>query len=174
VPPIPAAKASRPRRIEELATVAPRDTNRMKTLAAMFASLALFAASRAHAAVVATPACTITGTSGSDILFGTRGRDVICGLGGNDMLDGQGGNDVLVGGPGADQLNGGGGTDVLYGGPGNDKLQGDTGGDLVYGGEGNDTIWAWDGFSDRLNGGPGVDRAWKDKLDSVKLVERFG
>jgi hypothetical protein len=31
--------------------VAPRDANRMKTLAAMFASLALFAATKAHAAV---------------------------------------------------------------------------------------------------------------------------
>jgi hypothetical protein len=32
-------------------SVAPRDANRMKTLAAMFASLALFAATKAHAAV---------------------------------------------------------------------------------------------------------------------------
>jgi Ca2+-binding RTX toxin-like protein len=155
-------------------TVAPRNPNRIKTFAAMFASLAFFAAQRAHATPHAVPACTIVGTAAGDILFGTKGRDVICGLGGNDMLDGQGGNDVLVGGLGADQLNGGGGNDVLYGGPGNDKLQGDAGNDSVFGGDGRDTLWAWDGFADRLNGGAGVDRAWKDKLDAVKLVERFG
>jgi hypothetical protein len=44
----------------------------------------------------------------------------------------------------------------------------------VYGGAGRDTIWAWDGFADRLNGGAGLDRAWKDKLDRVTKVERFG
>jgi Ca2+-binding RTX toxin-like protein len=66
------------------------------------------------------------------------------------------------------------GDDTLYGGPGNDKLQGDDGSDAVYGGPGRDTIWAWDGYADKLNGGPGSDRAWKDKLDQVKLVERFG
>jgi Ca2+-binding RTX toxin-like protein len=154
--------------------VAPRDANRIRTMAAMFASLALFAATRAHAAVNHAQACTITGTNGADVLVGTPGRDVICGLGGNDRIDAGGGNDVLIGGPGADVLGGGGGNDVLYGGPGNDRLQGDAGDDTVYGGPGNDTIWAWDGFADHLNGGLGVDRAWKDKLDSVKLVERFG
>ena len=88
--------------------MAPRDANRIRTLAAMFASLALFAATKVHAATVPqTRGCTITGTSGPDILFGTPGRDVICGLGGNDRIDGLGGNDVLIGGPGADQLNGG-------------------------------------------------------------------
>jgi hypothetical protein len=153
--------------------VPPRDTNRIRTLAAMFASLALVAATRVHAAIRATPACTITGTSGPDLLFGTPGRDVICGLGGNDVIDGQGGNDVLYGGQGADQINGGSGNDALYGGPGNDKLQGDDGKDTVYGGPGRDTIWAWDGFADKLDGGTGTDRAWKDKLDRVKLVERF-
>jgi Ca2+-binding RTX toxin-like protein len=144
---------------------------KLKTLAAMFASLALLAAKGGHAAV---PACTITGTAGPDILFGTPHRDVICGLGGKDQLDGMGGNDVVIGGPGADQLNGGSGNDVLYGGPGDDKLQGDDGSDAVYGGAGDDTMWAWDGFADRLDGGPGVDRAWKDKLDHVLRVERFG
>jgi Ca2+-binding RTX toxin-like protein len=154
--------------------VAPRDANRIRTLAAMFASLALFAATKVHAATFHAQACTITGTSGPDILFGTSGRDVICGLGGNDRIDGLGGNDILIGGPGADQLNGGDGNDLLYGGPGNDKLQGDVGRDTVYGRAGRDTIWAWDGFADRINGGSGVDHAWKDMLDRVTLVERFG
>ena len=87
---------------------------------------------------------------------------------------GEGGNDLVIGGSGADQLSGGEANDVLYGGPGNDKLQGDGGRDAVYGGAGRDTIWAWDGYADRINGGTGTDRAWKDMLDHVTQVERFG
>ena len=99
----------------------PHPQDRLKAMAALCASVAFFAASRVHAAVHATPACTMTGTAGADILFGTKGSDVICGLGGNDVLDGLGGNDVLVGGPGADTLNGGNGADSLYGGAGYDQ-----------------------------------------------------
>jgi hypothetical protein len=44
----------------------------------------------------------------------------------------------------------------------------------VLGGPGNDLIWAWDGSPDRIDGGSGRDRAWVDKLDRVKNVERFG
>src|SRR5207249_4628798 len=123
--------------------VAPRDANRIRTLAAMFASLALFAATKVHAATSRAQGCTVTDTSGADILRGTPGRDVICGLGGNDALYGVGGNDILMGGPGDDQLSGVGGDDVLYGGPGNYKLQGGIGRDTVYGGDGRDMIWAW-------------------------------
>ncbi len=50
-------------------------------------------------------ACTITGTTGNDVLRGTTGNDVICGLGGNDTLTGGAGNDTLRGGPGRDYLN---------------------------------------------------------------------
>ena len=32
----------------------------------------------------------------------------------------------------------------------------------------------WDGFADRLDGGAGSDRAWKDMLDRVARIERFG
>ena len=35
-------------------------------------------------------------------------------------------------------------------------------------------VLAWDGYADRLDGGTGTDRAWKDKLDRVMRVERFG
>jgi len=147
---------------------------RVRAIAALFATAALFIARGGHAAVQAAQACTITGTPGADLLFGTPHRDVICGLGGNDVLDGNDGNDVLKGGPGRDILNGGNGNDALYGGLGNDKLQGDHGRDLVYGGLGNDTIFAWDGFADRVDGGPGTDRAWTDKLDRVYSVERGG
>jgi len=147
---------------------------RVRATAALFATTALFFVRGGHAAVQAGPACTITGTPGADLLFGTHGRDVICGLGGNDVLDGNDGNDVLKGGPGRDLLNGGNGNDALYGGAGSDKLQGDHGRDAVYGGLGNDTIFAWDGFADRIDGGPGTDRAWRDKLDRVYSVERGG
>ena len=104
--------------------MAPRDANRIRTIAAMFASLALFAATKVHAATFHAQACTITGTSGPDILFGTPGRDVICGLGGNDKLQGDDGNDAVYGGPGrdtiwawdgfADRLNGGTGLDRAW------------------------------------------------------------
>ena len=149
----------------------------LRIMAILFASVALFATGRVRAAthrVHALPACTITGTAGNDILFGTNHRDVICGLGGNDILDGLGGNDVLIGGPGNDTLNGGNGNDVLYGGDGADKLQGDQGRDVMYGGAGKDRFWAWDGFADRIYGGPNYDHAFNDKLDYLVGVESRG
>ena len=151
----------------------PDRQNRIRTMAALFATISLFAVRAGHATPNVTAPCTITGTPGADLLFGTKGRDVICGLGGNDVLDGNGGNDILKGGDGDDLLNGGNGNDVLYGGAGNDKLQGDHGRDVVKGGAGNDMIFAWDGFADRLDGGPGKDHAWRDKLDRVARIERF-
>ena len=68
------------------------------------------------------PDCTITGTSGDDVLNGTSGDDVICGGGGNDTIRGLGGNDILEGE---------GGSDKLYGGEGDDTLQGGIGTDLA-------------------------------------------
>jgi hypothetical protein len=174
----------------EVSRMNPQET-RIKATAAMLLTASIFLVRGAHAAIQASSSCTITGTPGRDMILGTPGRDVICGLGGDDVLAGAGGNDVLEGGPGKDMLNGGDGADllegdagpdmlnggngpdVLHGGPGADKLQGDSGRDLVLGGDGNDTIFAWDGFADRLDGGAGVDRAWKDKLDRVAHVERF-
>jgi RTX calcium-binding nonapeptide repeat (4 copies) len=148
---------------------------RVKTMAVLFAAVvSLLLVRGGHASPQSAAACTITGTNGPDILIGTPGRDVICGLGGNDVLDGNGGNDILRGGPGNDLLNGGNGNDVLAGGPGNDKLQGDRGSDRVYGGLGKDVIFAWDGFADKLDGGPGSDHAWKDMLDRATRIERYG
>jgi Ca2+-binding RTX toxin-like protein len=157
----------------DAAPVIPKE-QRIRATAALFATAALVMVRGVPAAVQVGPACTITGTPGADLLFGTHGRDVICGLGGNDVLDGNDNNDVLKGGPGRDILNGGNGNDALYGGTGNDKLQGDHARDAVYGGLGNDMIFAWDGFADRIDGGPGSDRAWRDKLDRVIRVERGG
>jgi Ca2+-binding RTX toxin-like protein len=88
--------------------------------------------------------CTITGTSGNDVLKGTSHRDVICGLGGNDKIVGRGGNDVLIGGSGKDRINGGKGRDRLLGNAGRDRLNARDGkrGDRVDGGKGRDRVLA--------------------------------
>ena len=61
--------------------------------------------------------CTITGTSGRDVLRGTSRRDVICGLGA-DRIAGGGGDDVIEGGTGNDRVDGGPGRDTVRGGRG--------------------------------------------------------
>lgn len=78
---------------------------------------------------VTSPECTITGTSGADVLRGTPGDDVICGLGGRDRLIGRGGDDILRGGSGRDEL---------VGGTGDDSLDGQSGMDSGSGGRGDD------------------------------------
>ena len=50
------------------------------------------------------PRCTITGTSGPDILEGTAGRDVVCGMAGDDLLIGGRGADILAGSAGVDTI----------------------------------------------------------------------
>jgi uncharacterized repeat protein (TIGR01451 family) len=145
--------------------------------------------------------CTITGTSGDDVLAGTDGDDVICGLGGNDriiagagddalygdtgndVLYGDDGNDTLYAGDGDDQLNGGAGNDFEFGGPGADRVRGDEGNDylkggggrdVLNGGEGNDVLLARDGARDALKGGPGKDQGLMDrKLDTRFSVEKL-
>jgi Ca2+-binding RTX toxin-like protein len=102
------------------------------------------------------PRCTMTGTNGPDAIFGSSGNDVICGLGGNDKIYGLGGNDVLIGGAGNDYIEGGAGRNTLLGGPGNDYLR------------------AFSGVRDVVDGGPGVDTAWTDLIDTVRNVERHG
>ncbi len=102
-------------------------------------SLALGLASQAQAQATTPPAaCTITGTSGRDVLRGTSGPDVICGLGGADLLVGSGGSDILRGGGGADRLLGGSGADSLFGGDGADSLDGGSGHNLCVGGNDGD------------------------------------
>jgi hypothetical protein len=106
------------------------------------------------------PAClglaaTRIGTEGGNRMAGTSGADVFVGLGGNDRFDGRGGNDVMCGGAGADTLIGGGGIDKFDGG------------------SGNDTIYSRDAKKElTIRGGPGLDRARKDKVDRTTSVER--
>ena len=82
--------------------------------------------------------CTIVGSTGNDVLQGTKRNDVICGLTGNDKITGLAGNDVLDGGPGNDTLNGGLGNDQLIGLAGFDNLLGSEGNDSLVGGPGTD------------------------------------
>jgi Ca2+-binding RTX toxin-like protein len=72
----------------------------------------------------------------------------------------------------SDAISGGSGSDKITGGAGNDRLNGGRGRDSIAGNAGNDTILARDGFSDRVLGGPGVDRAQVDARDRVFDVER--
>jgi Ca2+-binding RTX toxin-like protein len=54
----------------------------------------------AFVAKIESLACSITGTSGDDVLTGTSGADVICGLDGNDTIDGGDGTDACSADPG--------------------------------------------------------------------------
>jgi len=139
----------------------------------------------------ATRKCTIRGTSGPDMLWGTPGRDVICGFGGNDIIRARGGDDTIKGGPGndvlrgqrgSDRLVGGTGNDRLYGSSGNDvlraqggrdRLYGDTGKDIISGGRGRDRLWAADAQRDTVSGGSGPDVGVVDRrLDRLRSIER--
>ncbi|HEY7147896.1 MAG TPA: hypothetical protein VH420_00475 [Gaiellaceae bacterium] len=73
----------------------------------------------------------------------------------------------VVGTRGSDQLCGGRADDRLQGGSGNDQLRGGAGKDLTVGGPGRDTIFARDGFRDRITCGRGRDVVFADRLDRV-------
>lgn len=91
----------------------------------------------------------VVGTVGNDVIRGTRGADILCGAGGNDKVSGLAENDVVRGDAGNDLLDGGRGSDRIEGGPG------------------NDVVVARDGTRDRVNCGPGSDRAVVDRRDAV-------
>jgi hypothetical protein len=65
---------------------------------------------------------TLSGTEGTDILFGQNGDDTLQGKGGIDLLCGGNGNDSLSGGAAADSLDGGKGSDTT---PGFNAAEGD-------------------------------------------------
>ena len=101
-----------------------------------------------------TRGCTIIGTNNGEVLTGTPGRDVICARGG------------------ADRANGLGSRDVIRGGSGNDRLVDKAGRrDKLLGQGGNDTLNARDGRGgDLLRGGPGRDKAIKNRGDGVRGI----
>jgi hypothetical protein len=90
-----------------------------------------------------------------------------------DRLSGGSAAETLKGGKGNDRLSGGGGNDLLLGGAGNDRLTGGSGLDDLRGEAGNDLLNARDGKADRVNCGPGKDKAVVDAIDApVRGCER--
>jgi hypothetical protein len=79
-------------------------------------------------------AATVSGTTGSDKLRGTSGRDVIQARGGDDAINGRGGSDLICGAAGDDTLRGKKGKDTLIGGADSDLLRGGKGRDELIGG----------------------------------------
>ncbi|MCO5203381.1 MAG: hypothetical protein M9925_16995, partial [Chloroflexi bacterium] len=80
-----------------------------------------------------TPANTIIGTSGPDVLtLGNQGQLVLA-LGGDDIVSGGNGKDCIDGGDGNDLLKGDNGKDVILGGNGDDVLVGGNGKDVLDG-----------------------------------------
>ena len=114
----------------------------------------------------------LVGGRGDDGLFGRAGADCVSGGPGNDRLDGGSGVDRLGGGPGYDRLKGGRGNDRLDGGTHDDRLIGGRGRDRFMGGDGDDRINARDRRRERIDCGPGRDRAKVDRKDRVVRCER--
>ena len=130
------------------------------TFAVVFAAVVVAAGAalatplRSGGRLTTVPPAYYAGTSHAETLSGSSANDVILGRGGNDVLYGRGGNDVVRGGTGNDRL---------YGGPGRDVLAGEVG---------NDRLYARDRARDTVNGGPGFDEAWLDRVDVAQNVER--
>ena len=115
---------------------------------------------------------TLSGTPFGDALLGLGGADLLSGLAGDDCLSGGPGADRLNGGPGSDRLRGGGGNDALAGGRGRDRLTGGGGRNNLSGGAGNDRVDTRNRRRDRVDCGPGRDRARVDRSDRVRRCER--
>jgi Ca2+-binding RTX toxin-like protein len=93
--------------------------------------------------IVVPPKCggrfaNIVGTTGNDVIKGSKHDDVVATLGGRDRVNGKGGNDRVCGGNGRDRLLGEGGADRLFGQGGRDVLRGGKGRDRLAGGAGRD------------------------------------
>jgi len=135
--------------------------HRRKSAIAMAAAL-----TAALAMVSGAFGATITGTSASELLVGTKQPDIIWGLGGNDRIDGLRRGDELRGGPGVDIVWGRSGADTIYGGRGGDRLRAGYGMDTVTAGPGNDAVWvAGDAAVDTVDCGTGVDVVYADTED---------
>ena len=98
---------------------------------------------------------------------GTNGADVIVALAGDDTIAAGGGADLVCGGADNDSLSGAAGKDRLLGEDGDDQLKGGSGKDKLVGGLGKDLLRAAGGGKDKVNCGPGQDKAIVDKGDAV-------
>ncbi|HET9119727.1 MAG TPA: calcium-binding protein [Solirubrobacterales bacterium] len=76
---------------------------------------------------------TLVGTSGRDVLRGSRGPDVIAAGAGRDVVRGESGADWICTGTGRDAIRGGRGSDTLIGGKGADRIWGGPGRDRCPG-----------------------------------------
>lgn len=111
----------------------------------------------------------LSGDSNANRLDGFVGSDVLYGRGGDDTLAEEwccpGGKDRIIGGQGNDRIRGGGGDDLIRGGLGKDVLRGQ---------KGSDRLAASDGIRDRVDGGPGFDKARIDSgLDIFQAIEKL-
>ena len=78
----------------------------------------------------------------------------------------------MLGGEGKDRLSGESGNDTLAGGSGNDTLTGGRGRNGYAAGSGNDTVNARNRQRERVDCGPGRDKATVDRSDRVRRCER--
>jgi Tol biopolymer transport system component len=113
----------------------------------------------------------IRGSRRGEWIESENGRSRICGRGGGDLITTDGGNDRIFGGAGPDFVIGGAGRDYLVGGSGDDVLDARTGRDRIFGGAGDDFIPTAGVTPDRVDCGPGDDRAIVDPRDRVRNCE---
>lgn len=106
----------------------------------------------------------IEGTSGKDVLLGTKNADEMDGKGGNDVMKGKGGGDDMKGGKGNDRMFGQGGKDDIDGGAGRDKINGGKGDDVLTGGAKKDT------FLFRRGDGDDTITDFKVGVDLIKIA----
>ncbi len=114
---------------------------------------------------------------GNDAAFGLGDGDRIELGGGDDRGEGGEGNDLLYGGEGDDKLSGGDGKDAVIGEGGSDQLLGGAGPDHLFSSRSPQPIYTdapqpLDYASDRVNCGPGEDRATVNPWDRVKVNRR--
>src|ERR1019366_5992935 len=84
---------------------------------------------------------TLSGTTGSDLIYGLAGNDTLYGCGGDDLIYGGDGNDVIcLGGSGTSVVHGDGGNDTIIATAGTNDLYGDDGNDIIWGGSGDNIL----------------------------------
>lgn len=120
----------------------------------------------------------VVGSEGADSIHGSNSGQVFATLSGEDDVNAAEGSDVVCGGDGDDKLRGDEGdplsfgSDLLLGEEGNDDLKGNAVPDRLVGGPGNDVLRGKGGGKDRLDCGPGRDRAKADRKDRVLGCEK--
>jgi len=130
---------------------------------------------------------TLSGMTGSDIIFGLEGNDSIQSGGGASWIYGNQGNDSIRGGftTGSETVYGGQGQDhidfqyaasgsrVIYGNLGEDFIVGSHGNDVIFGGQGNDVIQSLGG-ANLIYGNAGNDRIFGDFAGRVTVYAGQG